>query len=40
MASASKTGPQDLPPKGGYAPIQIQRINLRTIIGGKYTYMC
>ncbi|XP_076234603.1 NADH dehydrogenase (ubiquinone) B16.6 subunit [Calliopsis andreniformis] len=35
MASTFKQGPQDLPPKGGYAPIQIERIQLRTIIGGR-----
>jgi hypothetical protein len=26
---------QDLPPKGGYSPIQTERIKLRTILGGK-----
>jgi len=26
---------QDLPPKGGYAPIQTERIKLRTVMGGK-----
>ncbi|XP_053982030.1 NADH dehydrogenase [ubiquinone] 1 alpha subcomplex subunit 13 [Hylaeus volcanicus] len=35
MASTAKVGFQDLPPKGGYAPYQIERINLRTVIGGK-----
>ncbi|XP_054006317.1 NADH dehydrogenase [ubiquinone] 1 alpha subcomplex subunit 13 [Hylaeus anthracinus] len=35
MASTAKMGSQDLPPKGGYAPYQIERINLRTVIGGK-----
>ncbi|XP_076633886.1 NADH dehydrogenase (ubiquinone) B16.6 subunit [Colletes latitarsis] len=29
---------QDLPPKGGYAPYQIDRIHLRTIIGGRFGF--
>ncbi|KOX79416.1 NADH dehydrogenase [ubiquinone] 1 alpha subcomplex subunit 13 [Melipona quadrifasciata] len=28
-------GPQDLPPKGGYVPFQIERIKLRSIVTGK-----
>ncbi|KAK1129562.1 hypothetical protein K0M31_019279 [Melipona bicolor] len=28
-------GPQDLPPKGGYIPFQIERIKLRSIVTGK-----
>ncbi|KAL0113974.1 hypothetical protein PUN28_011350 [Cardiocondyla obscurior] len=28
---------QDLPPKGGYGPIQIERVKLRTILGAKST---
>ncbi|XP_076653455.1 NADH dehydrogenase (ubiquinone) B16.6 subunit [Halictus rubicundus] len=35
MATAAKSGPQDMPPKGGYAPYQIERIPLRTVIGGR-----
>lgn len=35
MASKAKMGPQDMPPKGGYGPIQIERIKLRSIISGK-----
>jgi len=26
---------QDLPPKGGYGPIQTERIKLRSVLGGK-----
>lgn len=36
MTTTAKLGPQDLPPKGGYAPYQIERIHLRNIIGGTY----
>ena len=35
MTTTAKVGPQDLPPKGGYAPYQIERIHLRNVIGGK-----
>ncbi|XP_071574635.1 NADH dehydrogenase [ubiquinone] 1 alpha subcomplex subunit 13 [Temnothorax nylanderi] len=28
---------QDLPPKGGYGPIQTERVKLRTILGAKST---
>ncbi|XP_046739487.1 NADH dehydrogenase [ubiquinone] 1 alpha subcomplex subunit 13 [Diprion similis] len=35
MATAAKTTPQDLPPKGGYGPIVTDRIKLRTIFGGR-----
>lgn len=35
MAAAPKMGPQDMPPPGGYGPIQIERIKLRKIISGK-----
>lgn len=35
MASTVKSGPQDLPPPGGYAPFNYQRSKLRTIIGGR-----
>ncbi|XP_076758517.1 NADH dehydrogenase (ubiquinone) B16.6 subunit [Xylocopa sonorina] len=36
IMSKPKTGPQDLPPKGGYAPYQIDRIKLRNVIKGRY----
>lgn len=29
---------QDLPPKGGYGPIQTDRVKLRTIFGAKSTF--
>ncbi|KAK0162915.1 hypothetical protein PV327_006645 [Microctonus hyperodae] len=32
MASKPKSGPQDLPPKGGYNPIQTSRVAIRRII--------
>ena len=35
MTTTAKVGPQDLPPKGGYAPYQIERIHLRKVLGGK-----
>ncbi|XP_076667532.1 NADH dehydrogenase (ubiquinone) B16.6 subunit [Andrena cerasifolii] len=35
MTTAAKVGPQDLPPKGGYTPYQIDRIHLRNVLGGK-----
>nr|XP_033339363.1 NADH dehydrogenase [ubiquinone] 1 alpha subcomplex subunit 13 [Megalopta genalis] len=35
MATAAKSVLQDMPPKGGYAPYQIERIPLRTVIGGR-----
>ncbi|XP_076299206.1 NADH dehydrogenase (ubiquinone) B16.6 subunit [Lasioglossum baleicum] len=35
MATAAKSGPQDMPPKGGYSPYQIERVPLRTVIGGR-----
>lgn len=34
--SKPKTGPQDMPPPGGYAPYQIERIALRTLFKGKF----
>lgn len=34
-ATAEGKRMQDLPPKGGYGPIQTERIKLRTILGGK-----
>ncbi|XP_051161440.1 NADH dehydrogenase [ubiquinone] 1 alpha subcomplex subunit 13 [Leptopilina boulardi] len=37
MASKAKMGPQDMPPKGGYGPIQIERIKLRSIISAPAT---
>ncbi|XP_012247006.1 NADH dehydrogenase [ubiquinone] 1 alpha subcomplex subunit 13 [Bombus impatiens] len=33
--SQPKTGPQDLPPKGGYAPFGVSRTKLRTILSGR-----
>ncbi|XP_050592426.1 NADH dehydrogenase [ubiquinone] 1 alpha subcomplex subunit 13 [Bombus affinis] len=33
--SRPKTGPQDLPPKGGYAPFNINRIKLRSFLTGR-----
>ncbi|XP_043598973.1 NADH dehydrogenase [ubiquinone] 1 alpha subcomplex subunit 13 [Bombus pyrosoma] len=33
--SRPKTGPQDLPPEGGYAPFHINRIKLRTFLTGR-----
>ncbi|XP_078053271.1 NADH dehydrogenase (ubiquinone) B16.6 subunit [Augochlora pura] len=35
MATAAKSGPQDMPPKGGYTPYQIERVPLRTVMGGR-----
>nr|XP_012149523.1 PREDICTED: NADH dehydrogenase [ubiquinone] 1 alpha subcomplex subunit 13 [Megachile rotundata] len=35
MAGTVKSGPQDLPPEGGYAPFHYERSKLRTIIGGR-----
>ncbi|XP_011308896.1 NADH dehydrogenase [ubiquinone] 1 alpha subcomplex subunit 13 [Fopius arisanus] len=32
MASKPKSGPQDMPPKGGYSPMQTARVNIRRII--------
>ncbi|THK33001.1 NADH dehydrogenase [ubiquinone] 1 alpha subcomplex subunit 13 [Diachasma alloeum] len=32
MASKPKSGPQDMPPKGGFSPIQTARVNVRRII--------
>ncbi|XP_034940315.1 NADH dehydrogenase [ubiquinone] 1 alpha subcomplex subunit 13 [Chelonus insularis] len=32
MASKPKSGPQDMPPKGGYNPIQTSRVHLRRIV--------
>lgn len=34
MASSAKTGPQDMPPPGGYDPIQTARVKLKTIFTG------
>ncbi|XP_011704235.1 PREDICTED: NADH dehydrogenase [ubiquinone] 1 alpha subcomplex subunit 13 [Wasmannia auropunctata] len=36
-ATADGKRMQDLPPKGGYGPIQTERIKLRTILGAKST---
>lgn len=36
MASKHKSGPQDLPPKGGYNPIQTTRVAVRRIISRNY----
>lgn len=36
MTTTAKIGPQDLPPKGGYKPFQIDRVKLRTLLGGTY----
>ncbi|XP_017885651.1 NADH dehydrogenase [ubiquinone] 1 alpha subcomplex subunit 13 [Ceratina calcarata] len=33
--SKAKTGPQDMPPPGGYAPFQWERVTLRTLFTGK-----
>ncbi|XP_071870129.1 NADH dehydrogenase (ubiquinone) B16.6 subunit [Bombus fervidus] len=33
--SRPKTGPQDLPPKGGYPPFNIKRIKLRAFLAGR-----
>ncbi|XP_043252347.1 NADH dehydrogenase [ubiquinone] 1 alpha subcomplex subunit 13 [Colletes gigas] len=35
MTTRTRIEMQDLPPKGGYAPYQIDRIQLRTIVGGR-----
>ncbi|XP_029039387.1 NADH dehydrogenase [ubiquinone] 1 alpha subcomplex subunit 13 [Osmia bicornis bicornis] len=35
MVATIKLGPQDLPPEGGYSPIQTERIKLRRVIGGR-----
>ncbi|XP_076184082.1 NADH dehydrogenase (ubiquinone) B16.6 subunit [Ptiloglossa arizonensis] len=35
MTTTAKIGPQDLPPKGGYKPFQIDRVKLRTLLGGR-----
>ncbi|XP_046611753.1 NADH dehydrogenase [ubiquinone] 1 alpha subcomplex subunit 13 [Neodiprion virginianus] len=35
MATAAKTTPQDLPPKGGYGPIVTERTKLRSIFSGR-----
>lgn len=37
MIGTVKLGPQDLPPEGGYSPIQIERVKLRRVIGGINT---
>ncbi|XP_014479958.1 PREDICTED: NADH dehydrogenase [ubiquinone] 1 alpha subcomplex subunit 13 [Dinoponera quadriceps] len=37
-ATAGKGIKQELPPKGGYGPIQIERIKLRSIFGAKSTF--
>ncbi|XP_015589181.1 NADH dehydrogenase [ubiquinone] 1 alpha subcomplex subunit 13 [Cephus cinctus] len=34
-----KTGPQDLPPSGGYGPVQFERIKLRQILSAKSTLL-
>jgi len=36
-ATAEGKKMQDLPPKGGYGPIQTERMKLRTILGAKST---
>ncbi|XP_043286503.1 NADH dehydrogenase [ubiquinone] 1 alpha subcomplex subunit 13 [Venturia canescens] len=35
MATAAKTGPQDLPPPGGYQTIPTERTRLKSVIGWK-----
>ncbi|XP_012286553.1 NADH dehydrogenase [ubiquinone] 1 alpha subcomplex subunit 13 [Orussus abietinus] len=35
MATAAKTGPQDMPPPGGYGNITYERVKLKTIIRGR-----
>ncbi|XP_029165245.1 NADH dehydrogenase [ubiquinone] 1 alpha subcomplex subunit 13 [Nylanderia fulva] len=38
MDAATGKRMQDLPPKGGYGPIQTDRVKLRTILGAKNTF--
>lgn len=35
MNATTKKFTQDLPPKGGFHPIQTERVPLRTLIGGN-----
>lgn len=35
MSTTAKGYTQDLPPKEGYRPIQIERVPLRTLLGGR-----
>ena len=35
MVSATKTGPQDMPPPGGYGPIQTERVRIKTVFTGE-----
>ena len=37
MASPPKSAPQDMPPVGGYGPLQWERIPIKTVFGGKTT---
>ena len=37
-ATTSKKLTQDLPPKGGYGPIQTDRVKLRSILGARSTF--
>lgn len=38
MAAPAKSIPQDLPPPGGYDPIQWKRIKLKTVFGGNVIF--
>jgi hypothetical protein len=35
MARPYKTGPQDMPPEGGYKPIHYERVKIKTVFGSK-----